>query len=1634
MSDNITVPLKGMQFDVNPASLDSKQAYTYALNARQESEDGNQFNITNEPSNTLAINNFPENYKVIGYYNIVELGKTIYFLTNPETNECEIGFVSNNPLGCVDTLNLINPPDTGLPVYSEDSELSLVSCMTYETIISSKCLNFSIDYPVHDIRHKTTNRTTEIYWTDNYNPPRWMDINNPPLIGGFLDCNLLSIFPDFDTPEIKILEIQDTGSLKVGSYQFLVAYSNSVGAALSQYYSVTNPTPIWDNKYSETLSFDTSKSIKLNISNLDNEFKYINIAVIKTVNFTQTFEIAATLSFTDNNIDYVYTGNDKSANLITREELYFRSPYYKTAKTLETQNKLLMMGNLTTDERINYQSVASAIKPLWETWRVPYNKFEAYNNGANSANIKGYMRDEVYAFDMVVIEKSGRVSDKFPLVGRSATNYDLDIINNLDSLNSEENPCEPNVPKHRWQVYNTGSVIENVGSNDPCYIGPWEYGEFAYWESSYNYPNNPLIWGSLANTPIRHFKFPDNGITHIHDNNPGNDIGYEHSIYPIGVKFDMTNIMQAIQNSTLTQAQKDNIAAIKILRSNRRTNKSIEAKGILYNVGEYKFQDQTFLYPNYPFNDVSEDVFLSNETFDPITGLYTSAAPPYSGQAKSARLKGFNGNDKSRYSFISPDTSFIHPSLSGHLKLETVEFGKANAHIIQVKDNPRYEIGTQNGVKMAVVLALSTILSYRVSTTIGTGLGVTSELDINFSNFLPSFIQAYDLISKLVPFEQYGYQYNAVGNYSNYKPIADNGNKIRQMLSVGYIQPGIESIPNEIYPINNFQRESSVYIKTSSSLPYPWDSVTGVQRDNSRFTIGSYKEETGVTLADGERVYRDIAAYYASIKRNFPDQYGQIHSYMSLDTGSMFKIGLPTTTVFGGDTYINRFAIKRKLPFFISNTVGQKDNTDIDYSRIGNVSYPTYYMSTSPIDPRISSTTLAAFEFAYNQVTGISGIISGILTGGVSNFLVIIIAIFDLLDDILTTLGIKKVNLDRYRDEGFFLRGVMYLFAYGIPYFFVESDFNCDYRQAINGLEGNYFPNVGTDIPDYWLQETRVSIAEDNNYTYNRDLSKQNIEDFYTSLPEDWNPNNNTYLHTTRVIQSEPYNIEEQQNNWLIFKPNTYWDFTYNNGPISVLRAIEQEKVVALFENNMSIYNAFITLETNIKDAVAGSGNMFSTPPQEYSRTAIGYSGSQHHAFTSTPNGHFWVDAKRGCVFNLSSQGLTEISKKGMTNWFKENLPFRITQYFPNYNIDNNFKDVGICLVWDNRFNRLFITKLDYIPLKDVIYEDGKFYVTETVVSVITDTTPDDVKSGLIPTPDPTKCCPEGFVYTSLTDDCINIETSETTSIIDCVKSEPTVKDITVVETIKKEVFLCDPEYFCNASWTIAYTPSTDSWVSFYSFKPNYYVEQQQFFQSGVQNCQQSTLWNHLLTNKSYQTFYNTFYPFEIESVTKTELNVGVLTTVSTKLDVLRYENLYDARYMKDIFFNKAIIYSLNQTSGLLNLHVQRKNDMSDGMFAKYNIDSIDIPVSRLDNVYNFNKISDVTKDANSLKPLFVYDCSNTTKVLNSEALDYYKPNNMFKKQRLKSDYFKIKLINDVSARFKYIYRWINDKTTKLIR
>ena len=1548
---------------------------TYALNAAIENFDSSSVNYQNEPGNELCLD-FTAGYRLIGEHFIPEKRKNIFFLANPDTGGSEIGFMDNND--CV-----------------------------YHVLINAPCLNFDIKNPIPKIVHRITNCTTELYWTDGVNPRRYLDIENipykliagtpscDPVYGDELDCNQLKLQPNFSIPFLEVSKVENVGSLVAGTYQFAVQYADATGNELTSYYSVTNPTPIADELVTTVnFNYPVGKSIEVRVSNLDlsGQYSYFNLAVIKTINNISSAELVGTYNIEESFKNITYTGADQTPIQLSILDIIEKFPYYEIAKDVTAVQDVLVWDNLTSIDRINYQSIANQIELKWETHRIPAS--ENYADELNATNLRGYMRDEVYAFEIVFLLKNGKQTDGFHIPGREI-NQSVDNPQDIPSFNSDF-IGEPDYYigdtgyKSYWKVYNTAvasGFSSGYDATDPNYKGPYQYGEFAYWESTEEYPCNDDVWGDLAGQPIRHHKFPDVLVSPIiengqivYDNDQIVPTMQDDAVFPLGVRVNNFQINSLINSSDLPDEFKDDIVGYKIIRADRGTNKSVIAKGMLRNVNQYTRDEQDYYYPNYPYNDLGGDSYLassnnawlaeaepwllylpSTETifswqdflgggdgFIEITindeqGVYeyTSSSNGRVAQAtieldtrieicsltrptallgriligpgnydvwkgrsfkRNCFTQGWRLNwedpftdDNSAYSFKqewlegfsfceggetkfvkvalppgpipfetnaapssspwhsgvelllreriempqgeitsetegristigckvekpvepisevgqeaglsyrqifnSPDTSFGQPFLGNVLKLESVMFGAGKGHFAEVKDNAKYKLlsleAQQDALKSAQEVA-----------------GMTSDFSIGvcftiYQTYLTIYING-------ITRRNYAKSYNSRANYDYSFDIGNNkfgsassgvqifvGIKQREIDIARYLIPGVQAIEPNAPEVNNWNRESSVFIKTienrdftnnTSVSPLPFPSDTNSLKtplgepsiiDKSRYTIGS----AGTCGTPEKEFDLSVVSYYASMKNIVLNQYGQIYSYDTVDTGYQVpKQTSGTSTLFGGDTFISRFAYKTKVPFFIDNRVGAPVDSDVFFDEIGNIAYPRFWHSSRSIleNAEINNTTAANF-FSYKAHN---------------------------LDCPNDPSSIDPITGGSYRT---FYDGFMYLFAYGIPNFYCESVYNTDLRQAFNDKEGDFWPHVSSGIPDDWLQETNVPIAQDNTYYYNVTFSKQNKENIFTHLPPDWREDLCFTVFPFRAIYSDAAtdSADVRVNNWLVYRALSFHDFPQNYGALTSLDGIQNKAILARFENKSLLYNNLLTIDTsNPQAAYIGNPRLFdSSPPIDFAETDLGYVGAQNKFLLKIPQGQVTIDAKRGQVFLIQGAKVLDITGygSGVNRFMTDHLPFEILEHFPNINTDNHFNGIGMHGVYDSKFERIIITKLDYIPTSSAVkYDEDKeeFYVNINSSSFPQPAPP-------IPANDP--IAPE----------------AEPTNITERKTDDPETPPIRIV-------YLDDPEYFCNKSWTMSFDFNSKSWISFHSYLPNFYIGENNFYYSGINGC-----------------------------------------------------------------------------------------------------------------------------------------------------------------------------------------------------
>ena len=183
-------------------------------------------------------------------------------------------------------------------------------------------------------------------------------------------------------------------------------------------------------------------------------------------------------------------------------------------------------------------------------------------------------------------------------------------------------------------------------------------------------------------------------------------------------------------------------------------------------------------------------------------------------------------------------------------------------------------------------------------------------------------------------------------------------------------------------------------------------------------------------------------------------------------------------------------------------------------------------------------------------------------------------------------------------------------------------------------------------------------------------------------------------------------------------------------------------------------------------------------------------------------------------------------------------------------------------------------------------------------------------------------------------------------------------------------------------------------------------------------------LWSHFSFLTSYQVYYGKLYPFTVEYAVPTKYSDSLFETVAYMLDVRKYYNRYDFANIYGIGFNKAVVYNNQQNTGLLELHHQKENDISQAIdYPKFNANSISILQSCINNKWSFNYLYNLVKNDKSGLPLWLYDASKVDKSINHKLLDYQSNY----KDRLRGNYFKVQLSNDLESRYKFILQYASD-------
>lgn len=406
---------KGMNQDIHP-KYQPEGTYRMALNAVLESREGDIAALSNELGNIESASGYPSTKKIIGH-RLLDDGTTVVFLFDPATSR----------------------PDHEIGIFDPKQ-------YSYTTYKKGSCLNFSDAHYINAIYRLKNGCERIVYFTDNYNPYRYINLDRPEYYGSgtaFTSCDKLKYSRDFKIMDVTASINNSGGNIDVGTYNFAFRYLDQ-DENPTDWIFVTKSISIVDesentinpNSYDGGVSNlgeigyvpTTSKSVTLDLSNVDTRFSFIQAAVIKYtassgaisgVDILQAEPIPPSV-LTNISLSTTYTGFDSQiVNQTSIDDiLTARQRLYKVL-THEQKDGRLFIAN-TIDERKDYtgfQRHASSIKTEWVETEEDYNS--KVSKDPQYYFIDGsFMRDEVYALGIVYIFSDGTLSPAFHIPGR----------------------------------------------------------------------------------------------------------------------------------------------------------------------------------------------------------------------------------------------------------------------------------------------------------------------------------------------------------------------------------------------------------------------------------------------------------------------------------------------------------------------------------------------------------------------------------------------------------------------------------------------------------------------------------------------------------------------------------------------------------------------------------------------------------------------------------------------------------------------------------------------------------------------------------------------------------------------------------------------------------------------------------------------------------------------------------------------------------------------------------------------------------------------------------------------------------------------------------------------------------------
>ena len=265
--------------------------------------------------------------------------------------------------------------------YDHSSNVAALTCM-----INRDDIKFTKRHPIQAIGRYENRKTQTIYWTDNFNPPRKLNVADD-LVSMVVPTRFLDLAPRTSFQIPVLVNIATGGSLPAGNYQAAYRYKSAEGA-VTEWSPLSNPVSIYGD--SETDPFCdiegdliqddantdpgnegngeiTNKKLVWDLQNLDVDYDIIEFAAIyRTIYRDESDNVDYSKAYIfleqENNnstIQFEHTGSEQKILTTISQIREGIGATFERVKTISSKDNKLFLGNIVnTSFLVDYDARA----------------------------------------------------------------------------------------------------------------------------------------------------------------------------------------------------------------------------------------------------------------------------------------------------------------------------------------------------------------------------------------------------------------------------------------------------------------------------------------------------------------------------------------------------------------------------------------------------------------------------------------------------------------------------------------------------------------------------------------------------------------------------------------------------------------------------------------------------------------------------------------------------------------------------------------------------------------------------------------------------------------------------------------------------------------------------------------------------------------------------------------------------------------------------------------------------------------------------------------------------------------------------------------------------------------------------